>query len=405
MNRHHAKHHHEILGELDAPLRNRLIELRRWIHQHPELSFEEADTAKRIIDELKQLGIDYSYQGVGHAVIGTIEGRDPSARAIALRAEMDALPGDEMTGAPYSSVNPGKMHACGHCAHMAMLVGAASLLRKHPPEGPVRLIFQPAEERGGGARIAIEDGALDRVAAVFAGHVTHEYETGKIMVRNGAVTSQSDRFKISVRGKGGHGARPHEAVDAVVIGGFLITALQTIVSRMVNPLHPSVVTIGTIHAGSAANVIAAEAELEGSIRTSREEVRQHVHHGLKRMVSAIAELHNAHIDLELAAGYPPVINEPVSTAIARSAAADVVGAEYVVNAEFPSMGSEDFAYYLGWVPGCFVRFGARAHDWEAVPLHSPAFNIDERVLGIGALFFDHVVRVAHAQMAALPDEI
>jgi hippurate hydrolase len=387
------------------PLCARLTALRRWFHQHPELSFQEAETAERIIAELKRLDIAYDYAGVGHAVIATINGNDRTLPAIALRAEMDALPGNETTQAPYQSIYPGRMHACGHGAHMAMLIGAAHLLIENPPPGPVRLVFQPAEERGGGARTALADGALNDVSAIFAGHVTHEYETGKMMIRDGSVTAQSDRFAITVRGKGGHGARPHEAVDAVVISGFLIAALQTLVSREINPLHASVVTIGKISAGSAANVIAEEAELLGSIRSFREDVRRHIHSGMKRMVSAAAELHNAEINIRIDEGYPPVINEVVSTDIARQAAFAVVGKDLVVESEFPSMGSEDYSYYLDEVPGCFVRFGARHPDWEPIPLHSPAFDIDERVLAIGTLFFDRVVRVARERMKEIPDGV
>lgn len=393
------------LAEVGKPLCARLVALRRWFHQHPELSFQEAETAERIISELRRLGISYDYAGVGHAVIASIDGLDMSRPAIGLRAEMDALPGDETTEAPYASIYPGRMHACGHGAHMAMLIGAAQLLSKNPAPGPVRLVFQPAEEKGGGARTAITDGALTGVSAIFAGHVSHEFETGKIMIRDGSVTAQSDRFCITIRGKGGHGARPHEAVDAVVISGFLIAALQTLVSREINPLHPSVVTIGKIRAGSAANVIAEQAELLGSIRSMREDVRQHIHNGLKRMVGATAELHNAKIEIRIDEGYPPVVNEPVSTDIARQAALDVVGKDWVVSAEFPSMGSEDYSYYLNEIPGCFVRFGARHPDWEPIPLHSPAFDIDERVLAIGTLFFDRVARLAHERMEEIPDGV
>jgi hippurate hydrolase len=395
----------KALADIGEPLFARLVTLRRWFHQHPELSFQEAETAERIISELERLDIPFDYAGVGHAVIARIDGKDNSRPAIALRAEMDALPGDETTSAPYASIYPGRMHACGHGAHMAMLIGAAHLLIDRTPAGAVRLIFQPAEERGGGARTAIADGALDGVSAIFAGHVTHEYETGKIMIRDGSVTAQSDRFAIKVRGKGGHGARPHEAVDAVVISGFLIAALQTLVSREVNPLHASVVTIGKIRAGSAANVIAEEAELLGSIRSFREEVRRHIHSGMKRMVSAAAELHNAKIDIHIAEGYPPVINEQVSTDIAREAAVDILGKELVVASEFPSMGSEDYSYYLHNVPGCFVRFGARHPDREPIPLHSPAFDVDERVLALGTLFLDRVARIAHQRLEEIPDGV
>lgn len=386
------------LAGLDDNLRARLLVLRRWFHQHPELAFNEAETAARIIAELDELGIRYAYAGVGHAVIATIDGQDSGAKAIALRADMDALPGDETTGAPYASGNPGIMHACGHCAHMAMLAGAAHLLTRKAPPGPVRLVFQPAEEKGGGSRVAISDGALDDVAMIFAAHVTHEYETGKIMIRDGPVTAQSDRFAIRVCGKGGHGARPHEAVDAVVISGFLITALQTLVSREINPLHPSVVTIGSVHSGTAANVIAEQAELQGSIRTTRASVRKRLHHGMRRMVAAAAELHDADLDIEITEGYPPVINEPAATSIARQAAADIVGPDHVVAAEHPSMGSEDFSFYLEHRPGCFVRLGAREPGWEPTPLHSPSFDIDERVLGIGACFFDRIARLGYAHL-------
>ena len=384
--------------ELRNDLYPRLVMLRRWFHQHPELAFEEANTAERIIAELGRLDIAYDYSGVGHSVIARIAGLDPARKTIGLRAEMDALPGNESTGAPYASIHPGKMHACGHGAHMAMLIGAANLMAKDPPPGPVSLIFQPAEERGGGARTAISDGALKDVAAIFAGHVTHEYVTGQIMVRDGSVTAQSDRFVIRIRGKGGHGARPHEAIDAIVVSGFLITALQTLVSRETNPFHPAVVTIGKVRAGSAANVIAEEAELEGSIRTSKPEVRTHILRGMKRMIGAAAELHNAEIEIRFMAGYPPVINEPVATRVARAAAREIVGDEKVIISEYPSMGSEDFAFYLEHVRGAFVRFGAREPDWEPIPLHSPAFDIDEKVLAVGARYYDRVARLAHDQL-------
>lgn len=396
---------HRVLGVLDKPFCDHLVELRRWLHQHPELSYQEAETAQRIMRELDALNVRYDYKGVGHAVIGYIDGKDPSLPTVALRADMDALPGEETTGAPYASVNPGVMHACGHCAHMSILVGAARLLSEDPPPGPVRLVFQPAEERGAGSRVAIADGALEGVAMIFAAHVNNEYETGRIMVRDSDVTAQSDTFCIRVRGKGGHGARPHEATDAVVIAGFLITALQTLVSREINPLHPSVITIGSVHAGSAPNVIAENAELHGTIRTSLPEAREHIHHGLQRMISAAAELHNCEIDIEIDPGYPPVLNDPRAARIARKAAAAVVGEQAVFAAEYTSMGAEDFSYYLEKVPGCFVRFGTRKAGDEPIPLHSPAFDIDERALGIGARFFDEVAREAFEHLDEFQDGV
>jgi hippurate hydrolase len=313
---------------------------------------------------------------------------------VAIRAEMDGLPGDENTGLSFSSKNRGKMHVCGHDGHMAMVLGAASLLKERRPEGNVVLIFQPAEERSGGSKNMIEAGVLKGVRAIFAGHVTHHYRVGEIMVARGIITAQSDGFTITVKGRGGHGARPHETIDAVVVSGLLITAIQTLVSREVNPVHPSVVTIGCIEAGSAGNVIAERATLTGVIRTTLPEVRKHIIDGLKRMTRATAELHNAVISLETREGYPPVVNRDKETVIARTAAMNVVGKERVVAMDNPSMGSEDFAFYLEKVPGCYVRFGARREGWENIPLHSPSFDFDEEVLKVGAAYFDEVVRVA-----------
>jgi hippurate hydrolase len=238
----------------------------------------------------------------------------------------------------------------------------------------------------------IAAGGLDGVSAIYGAHVTHHYRVGEIMVAAGVITAQSDRFTIQVHGRGGHGARPHEATDAVVITGLLITALQTLVSREIDPVHPSVITIGRVEAGSAPNVIAETARLEGSIRTTVGAVREHLHSGIRRMARALGELHNAALEVEIQPGYPPVVNTRDEAALAERAARQVVGEGGVMHPEHPSMGSEDFAYYLEKVPGCYVRFGARPEDAEYVPLHSPSFSIDEGVLRVGATFFDQVAR-------------
>jgi amidohydrolase len=370
-----------------------MVAVRRTLHRRPELAFEERETAQTIIDELERLGVPYEYGGVGSGIVGRVGEQGP---VVALRAEMDALPGAENTDRPFASTIEGKMHACGHDAHMAMVVGAAELLKQDPPRGTVLLVFQPAEERGGGARTVIASGALDVAQAIFGGHVTHHYRVGEIMVADGVITAQSDRFLIHVKGKGGHGARPHEAIDAVVITGLLIAAVQTLVSREINPVYPSVVTIGKVEAGTAANVIAEEAWLEGSIRTTLPEVRDHIHRGLQRMCRALAELHNAKLELNITEGYPPVVNTPHEAQIAYRAASKVVGDLGLMAMDHPSMGSEDFAYYLQKMPGCYVRFGARIADKEYIPLHSPGFDIDEGVLKVGADFFDAVAREALA---------
>ncbi len=376
------------------PLQPRMVELRRQFHRHPELAFEEERTAAAIIEELKRIGVDYDYAGKGGAVIGRVGGaRD--GPTVALRADMDALPGAENTDLPFASSVEGKMHACGHDAHMAMVLGAASLLAQSPPpQGNVLLVFQPAEESGGGARVVLDSGALDGVAAIFGGHVTHHYRVGEIMVADGVITAQSDRFAIHVRGRGGHGARPHEATDAIVVSGLLITAIQTLVSREINPVYPSVVTIGRLNAGSAPNVIAEEANLEGSIRTTLPQVRQHLHDGLRRMAKSVGELHNARVDVRIDPGYPPVVNSTREARLAYRAAREVVGEAGLMTMDHPSMGSEDFSYYLERLPGCYVRFGARLGERDYVPLHSPEFDINEDVLKVGASFFDEVTRTA-----------
>lgn len=378
------------------PLYDHLVRLRRTFHREPELAFEEERTAQTIMTELKRLGIPFEYGGKGGGVVGRLV-VGSGAPTVALRAEMDALPGDESTGLPFASTAPGIVHACGHDAHMAMVLGAAALLKESPPPGNVLFVFQPAEERGGGARVVIKSGLLAGARAIFGGHVTHHYCTGEIMVAEGVITAQSDRFQIRVRGKGGHGARPHEAIDAVVIAGALITSLQTLVSRETNPVHPSVVTIGRVQAGTAANVIAGEAVLEGTIRTTLPEARKQLHRGLQRMAKAIGELHNATVEATLAEGYPPVVNTPREAQIARRAARAVAGEAGVVPQDHPSMGSEDFAYYLRELPGCYVRFGARIAEREYIPLHSPAFDIDETVLMVGADYFEEVTRTALAE--------
>ncbi len=376
-----------------------MVELRRTFHRYPELAFEEKETAATIIKELKRLDIPFEYGGVGSGVIGRIEGGGKDAPTIALRADMDALPGNENTGLPFASQNPGKMHACGHDGHMAMLLGAAALLKAEPPPGNVVLVFQPAEERGGGAKVILASGALAGVDAIFGGHITRHYQVGEIMVASGTITAHSDGLTIKVKGKGGHGARPHEAVDAVVVTGLLIMAVQTLVSREINPAYPSVITIGKVEAGSAGNVIAEEATLRGTIRTTNLAVRDHIIQGLQRIAKAVGDLHNAHVEVAIKHGYPPVVNTVRETEIARQAVLKVLGQSRLASMEHPSMGGEDFAYYLLEIPGCYVRFGACREGCEQIPLHSPSFDFDEEALQVGAAFFDRVAREAIAVYA------
>ena len=358
-----------------------MVDLRRHFHRHPELSFEEVETARAIMAELDRLKIPYEYGGPGGGVVGRLTGTDPGGATVAIRAEMDALPCTERTALPFASETPETMHACGHDAHMAMLLGAADMLRASPPAGNVLLVFQPAEERGNGSLVMLRSGMLEGADAIFAVHVTHHYEVGEIMVSRGTITARADRFTIRVRGRGGHGARPHEAVDAVVIAGF-----------------PSVVTVGSVHAGSAPNIIAEDAVLEGTIRTTRHEARQQIVDGLHRMANALGHQHNAEIAVTMGEWSPPVVNTDRETEIARRAAQRVVGADAVVEQDYPSMGAEDFSYYLREIPGCYVRLGTRGADGEYIPLHSPLFDVDENALKVGACFLE---RVAHEATARL----
>ena len=378
----------------------RMVQLRRRFHRHPELSFEEVETARAIMRELDRLGIPYEYGGKGGGVVGRLTAAAAGAPTVALRAEMDALPGGERTSLPFASVVPDRMHACGHDAHMAMVLGAAEMLRASPPAATVLFVFQPAEERGNGSCVMLRSGLLGGVDAIFAGHVTHQYRVGEIMVSDGTITARSDRFTLRVRGKGGHGARPHEAVDAVVVTGILITTIQTLVSREVNPVLPAVVTIGSVRAGSAPNIIAEDAVLDGTIRTTRGDARERIIDGLHRMANALGSLHNAEITVTIGEGSPPVVNTGRETDLARRAARQVVGPAAVVEQEHPSLGAEDFSYYLSEIPGCYVRIGTRGADGEYVPLHSPRFDVDEQALKVGACFFDRVVREAATGLAA-----
>ena len=378
----------------------RAVSLRRDIHAWPELSWQEARTAARVEGRLRELGLAPRRVAETAVVVDLPDarGRTDARPLVALRADMDALPVHEATGLPFASQVPGVMHACGHDGHTSMLVGAAELLLASPPLLPVRLIWQPAEEKGTGAAALIREGVLEGVGMIFGGHVDRHFPPGELAVTEGPVNASTDLFTLHILGRSGHGARPHESLDAVVVGSLLVTALQTIVSREVDPAHPSVLTIGSFHAGSAPNVIAGRAVLEGTIRAQERAVRDHLVSGLERISKAIGQLHGAEIRLELDAGTPPLVNLPIPTAIARRAAEAAVGAERVTRLHTANMGGEDFAFYVQEVPGCYIRFGSRVPGRESFPAHSGEFDFDEQALASGAAWFFHV---AHEAGAAL----
>ena len=374
-----------------------LINFRRDLHRYPELAFRETRTSAKICEQLDRLGISYRRGVAQTGIIAEIPGghQDSETPRVALRADLDALPVHEETGLEFASQNEGIMHACGHDGHVTMVLGAAELLAKEGElPAPVRILFQPAEEKGAGAIAMIEEGALDGVAMIFGGHVDQQYQTGQIVTHAGAVNASTDSFHIEISGKGGHAARPHESVDTVVVGSLLVMALQTIVSREVNPAHPSVVTVGRFDAGTASNVIAGRALLEGTVRAQEQFVRDHLVTSLRRVCESVARLHNVEISVQVQNGTPPVVNTPEMAEIARRAAAAVVGEENAVPLHTSNMGGEDFAYYIREVPGCYVRLGSQAPGKEGHPAHSSKFDFDEDVLPIGARFFSQVARVA-----------
>ncbi|MCR9293004.1 MAG: M20 family metallopeptidase [bacterium] len=393
--------HYEAAQIIASDLFSRMVSLRRDLHQHPELSWQEYRTADQICRSLDQLGIRYQREfGGTTGIVAELPG-EASDRCVALRADMDALPIIEETELPFKSTNQGVMHACGHDGHTSMLIGAATLLSQEPKlPANVRLIFQPAEETGKGAKAMIAAGGLENVAMIFGGHVDRHYPVGAIAVTDGAVNASSDRFRISITGKGGHAARPHETVDAVVVGSLMVMALQTIVSREVNPAHPSVVTVGRFEAGTAHDVIAGQARLEGSIRSQDQSVREALHRAIERIAKAIGQLHGTVVEVEITLGTPVVYNIPEYAALARSAAEMVVGRKGVVRMEIANMGGEDFGYYLEQIPGCYVRFGTAREGVEHYPAHSSKFDFDEESLAVGAAYYHAVAQLAGEQLAS-----
>jgi hippurate hydrolase len=368
-------------------------DIRRSIHQWPELGFKEDKTSELISASLKKLGINHQ-TGIARTGVVARLITNEKAPTVALRADMDALPITEDTGLSFTSQNPGVMHACGHDGHVALILGAAALLKENPPEGNVVFIFQPAEESEGGAKPMIEQGALDGVNVIFGSHIEGHYQVGEIGIKSGVHTSYTDYFEIRVTGKGGHAARPHEAIDAVIISSQLITNLQTIISREIDPVYPAVITIGYLRSGSVYNAIADKAVLKGTVRTTDETVRTQISDKIRRTASSMAALNDAEIKVIFKPGYPPVINEETATKFAIRVSERLVGRERTIAIPFPSLGGEDFSYFLQQVPGCFVRFGAAKEDHQLMLSHSPKFDFDEEVLSVGAAYMSELTRYA-----------
>jgi hippurate hydrolase len=384
---------------IPEPLQHRLIQLRRVLHEYPELSGQEANTAAVICKFLDGLAIKYRAHVGGHGVVADIPGC-AGVPCVVLRADTDALPIQEDTGLDFASVHNGVMHACGHDGHTTMLLGAAALLSKEKDlPAPVRLIFQPAEEKGTGALAMIKAGALEGAGMIFGGHLDRHYHPGAIVVAEGAVNASSDNFTIEIIGQGAHGARPHESIDAVVVGSLMIMALQTIVSREVDPARPSVVSVGQFHAGTAPNVIAGQARLEGTVRAQDPAVRQQLLSSIHRIAESIAQLHGAKIQVTVNEGTPPLINMPEMASLARRAAVAAVGEANVLPLKTANMGAEDFSYYMENIPGAYVRFGSQVPGKEGFPAHSSKFDFDEEALAVGAVYYQAIAKIAGQRLS------
>ena len=379
--------------------RQRLLDLRHDLHRHPELSFREERTAGRLYEELADLDPASLQRVATTGVVARVAGEDPDAPVVAVRGDIDALPIDEDTGLEYSSVNPGVMHACGHDVHATWAVGAAQLLAERPARGDVLVVLQPAEETGRGASAVLDTGVLDEARAIFGGHVDRRFAVGEVVAEPGPLAAAADMFSIELRGSGAHGARPHEGSDPIVGAAAVITALQSIVSRRVNPGTAAVVTVGTINAGSASNVIPETASLSGTLRAIDPDTRQLLRDEVRRIVNQTALAHNLSADINLEAGPPPIVNQQQHVAWARQAVSSLLGDDALVPLGTLNMGGEDFAYYLEKLPGCFLRIGAREPGGDVIPAHTPRFYAADNSIFVGAAVLAETARVASAALA------
>ncbi len=366
------------------------IRLRRHFHQHPELGYREEWTSREVAKYLTDLGLSVQTGIAKTGVVAVLEGARPG-KTILLRADMDALPVEETNDVDYRSTCPGVMHACAHDGHMAVLLSTAKILagRKDRLTGRVKFVFQPAEENPGGALPMIEEGVLEnpRVDAALALHLAIMMPVGSVGVRSGYVFASTDEILVTVLGKGGHGAMPHETVDPIVCAARVVEAVQTLVSRECKPTTPLVVTFGRITGGHAFNVIPDRVELSGTVRTFDAELRKEMKDRIERVVSGTAAAAGAEYELEYTHQYPPLSNDPQMTELVRKVAADVVGPEHAVEQDTDLIG-EDMAFFFERVPGCYFFVGARNPEKDCVyPHHSSRFNIDEDSLAIGVEIF------------------
>jgi amidohydrolase len=384
----------DSLRQKTNEMKDWLVEIRRTIHMHPELGFEEVETSRFVSECLERFGLQVKKGMAKTGVVGLLNGKRPG-KTVAIRADMDALPMDEANKVPYASKIKGKMHACGHDAHVAILLGVAKFFSSIPDQvrGNIKWIFQPAEEGGGGGRVMVEEGVLEtpKVDAVFGAHVFPFLPIGKVGVNEKEGLAAADRFTIKIMGKGGHAASPHVAKDPILAAGYLITQIHSIISRNINPLESGVVTIGKVSGGTAYNIIPDEVELWGTVRSLNPQVREELKSRIEQVTQGVARSFSMDYRFDFEYGYPVLINDPEMSKLVASACAKGIGKENVEVLK-PSMGGEDFAYYLEKVPGSFFRLGCRNEEKGMIhPYHSSLFDIDEVILPFGVEMFVRII--------------
>lgn len=386
-------------GSLSPDDRAFLLDLRRDLHRHPELSWKETRTQERLERALAECGVADIRRVAGTGLVGRVAGTGGGA-TVAVRGDMDALPITETTGLPFASGNEGVMHACGHDMHATWAVGAARLLVRRPAAGDTVIVLQPAEEVGQGARAMLDAGVLNGVRAIFGGHVDRRFPVGQVVAQAGPLAASTDTFQITLRGRGAHGARPQLALDPIIGAAGLVLALQTIVSRRLDPAIAGVVSVGAVHGGRAPNVIPDEVELAGTIRATTADARTLLRSEITRMAHAVAATHGLAATVDLTEGTPPLENPVDGAGWAAQAVRDVLGDGANVPLGTTNMGGEDFSYYLRATSGCFMRIGAREQGGETIDVHTPRFAPAEEALFVGATVLAQCARVASGAIGA-----
>jgi hippurate hydrolase len=371
-----------LQAEIEENFGEKIVALRRDIHREPELGFDTERTAEKVLAALDDLPLDIETGLADNGIVATLEGAG-DGRTVALRADMDALPIEEETGLPFASEVEGRMHACGHDGHTSMLVGAAHALSgmRNRLGGNVKFIFQPAEEGGGGGKVMVDEGVVEDVSSIFALHLWPGLPFGKVATKAGPIMAAADAFEMEIVGSGGHGAMPHLAADAVVIAAQVVTTLQTVVSREVDPVEPAVLTVGEIGAGTAFNIIPEKARLGGTVRTLNSDLRERMPGRMEAVARGVAKGMRGDANLDYTFSYPVTVNDEGAAGYALGVAEDLFGAQSVQELPNPSMTAEDFAFYLEKVPGAFIWLGVGE---DCSGLHTPQFAFDEEVLPRGS---------------------